>query len=131
MADGCYANYLIKKSIAMIQLTTEMFKKDIYNYSASSEWKFEGNLPAIIDFYSDHCGLCRMLAPMLEQLSEEYKGKVNIYKVNTGEEIELSSLFGVNYTPTLLFIPKDKKPMIQPGSLSKNTIIEVIKNELL
>ena len=130
MADGCYADCLIKKIMPIIQLTTEMFKRDIYDYSASPEWKYNGELPAIIDFYSDCCGLCRMLEPMLEQLSEEYKGQVNIYKVNT-EEVELSTLFSISYTPTLLFIPKNKKPMIQPGSLSKNTIIEIIKNELL
>ncbi|MCX8020777.1 MAG: thioredoxin domain-containing protein [Chitinophagaceae bacterium] len=69
-----------------IQLTTKDFKEKIFNYETETEWKYNGTLPAIIDFYADWCGPCRMVAPVLEELSEEYKDRLLIYKVNTDAE---------------------------------------------
>lgn len=117
--------------MATINLTTEKFKSDIFNYEASQEWNYKGELPAIIDFYADWCGPCKMVAPILEELSEEYAGKVNIYKVNTEVEQELSAVFNIRSIPSILFIPKDKQPMMQAGALSKNVLSDIIKKELL
>lgn len=114
-----------------IQLTTEDFKKKIFDYSASEEWKYEGTLPAIIDFYADWCGPCKMVAPILEQLSNEYEGKVIIYKVDTEVEQELSAVFGIRSIPTFLFIPMQGKPMLQPGALPKNVFEKVIEEHLV
>ena len=76
-------------------LTKETFKQKVFNFETNKEWKFEGDKPAIIDFYADWCAPCKMVAPILEELSEDFKGKVDIYKVNTEEERDLSAIFGI------------------------------------
>jgi thioredoxin-like negative regulator of GroEL len=72
-----------------------------------------------------------MVAPILEQLSDEYEGKVIIYKVDTEAEQELSAVFGIRSIPTFLFIPMDGRPMLQPGALPKNVFEKVIEEHLV
>ena len=117
--------------MATIKLTTQDFKDKVFDYTKSKEWSFSGDKPAIIDFYADWCGPCKMVAPILEELSDEYAGKINIYKVDTEKEQELSSVFGIRSIPSILFIPKDGQPMMQPGALPKDSLVQVIENELL
>jgi len=114
----------------MIHLTKDTFKEKIFNYDIHKEWKFEGDLPAIIDFYADWCGPCKMVAPILEELSAEYDGKVDIFKVNTEEEQELAMAFGIRSIPSILFIPKDEKPQMQAGALPKEAFRKAIKDLL-
>lgn len=114
-----------------IQLTTEKFKEDIFDYTTEKGWKYKGEVPAIIDFYADWCGPCKMVAPILEELAEEYKGKVNIYKVDTEVEQELSAVFQIRSIPSMLFIPKESQPMMQAGALPKGALEEIINKELL
>lgn len=114
-----------------IKLTTEDFRKKIFDYSAHEEWKYEGALPAIVDFYADWCGPCKMVAPMLEELSTQYEGKLLIYKVDTDAESELAAAFGIRSIPTFLFIPTDGRPMMQPGAFAKNVFEKVIEEHLL
>jgi len=114
-----------------IKLTTEGFKKDVFDYTTKQEWDFQGELPAIVDFYADWCGPCKMVAPILEELSDEFAGKINIYKVDTEAEQELSAVFGIRSIPSILFIPKSGQPMMQPGALPKEQLIQVIEKELL
>ncbi len=114
-----------------VNLTKELFQSDVFDYTKGEEWNFKGAQPAIIDFYADWCGPCKMVAPILEELSDEYKDKVTIYKVNTEIEQELSAMFGIRSIPSILFIPKDKQPMMQAGALPKNTLKEIIEKELL
>ena len=92
--------------MAITQLTKTEFSEKIANLdSAISEWHYLGSRPAIVDFYATWCGPCRTLAPILEELSEEYAGEVDIYKVDIDCEQELAAAFGVRSVPTLLFIP--------------------------
>ena len=114
-----------------IQLTTEQFKSDVFDYTTEKEWKYKGTLPAIIDFYADWCGPCKMVAPILEDLSNEYKDKIVIYKIDTEAEQELSAAFQIRSIPSMLFIPMNKQPMMQAGALPKENLIEAIENELL
>ena len=116
--------------MATTQLTTQEFKEKIFNYETQKDWKYEG-LPAIIDFYADWCGPCKMVAPILEELSNEYEGKLVIYKVNTDKEQELSAVFGIQSIPTMLFIGADGEPMMQPGALPKHVLKQVIEEKLL
>ena len=114
-----------------VQLTTADFKANVFNYEVEKDWKYAGQLPAIIDFYADWCGPCKMVAPVLEELAAEYDGKLIIYKVNTEQEMELSAVFGIQSIPTFLFIPVDGQPMMQPGALPKKVFKEVIDTHLV
>jgi thioredoxin len=111
-------------------LTTETFKEKVFNYETNKEWKFEGDKPCLIDFYADWCQPCKMVAPILEELSKEYDGKIDIYKVNTEEQQELSSVFGVQSIPSLLFVPKDGQPQMAQGALPKETFEKAIGDVL-
>ena len=114
-----------------IQLTAEQFKSDIFNYMEEKDWKYKGSVPAIIDFYADWCGPCKMVAPILEELAVEFDGELKIYKVDTEAEEELSSVFGIQSIPSLLFIPMEGSPMMQAGALPKNVLKQVINEKLL
>ncbi len=115
----------------MEHLTQETFKAKIYDYEKDNEWKFKGELPSIIDFYADWCGPCRIVAPILEELAEEYKGKIDIFKVNTENEQELAAAFGIKSIPSLLFIPKENKPQMAMGALPKESFVKAINDILL
>ncbi|MDC0925605.1 thioredoxin [Flavobacteriaceae bacterium] len=113
-----------------VKLTTQKFKEDIFDYTAEKEWNYKGDKPAIIDFYADWCGPCKMVAPILEELSDE-NPDVIIYKVDTEVEQELSAVFQIRSIPSILFIPKDGQPMMQAGALPKNALQEIIDKELV
>ncbi len=116
--------------MATIKLTSQKFKDDIFDYTAEKEWKYKGKKPAIIDFYADWCGPCKMVAPILEELSNEYPDII-IYKVDTEVEQELSAVFQIRSIPSILFIPMDKQPMMQAGALPKNVLEQVIEKDLI
>jgi thioredoxin 1 len=117
--------------MATVQLTTEDFKKKVFDYENNKEWKYAGELPAIIDFYADWCGPCKMVAPILEELAKEYDGQLVIYKVDTEVEQELSGAFGIQSIPSILFIPVDQQPMMQKGALPKHVLKQVIEEHLV
>lgn len=112
-------------------LTKDAFLEKVFNYETNKEWKFEGELPCIIDFYADWCMPCKMVAPVLEELAREYEGKINIYKVDTEEEQELSAVFGIRSIPSLLFCPKDGQPQMAMGALPKESFKKAIEDVLL
>ena len=107
------------------------FLTKVFNYEQNKEWKYNGELPSVVDFWAPWCGPCRIVGPVLDELSNEYSGKVNFYKVNTEEEQELTSLFGIQSIPSLLFIPKDRQPMMSVGALPKDKLKQIIDKELL
>ena len=114
-----------------IQLTAEGFKENVFDYSKEEDWNYKGALPAIVDFYADWCGPCKAVAPVLEELSNEYQDQLVIYKIDTEKEQELSMLFGIQSIPTLLFIPKEGQPMLQKGAIPKTAFKQVIEERLL
>ena len=117
--------------MATVQMTTQDFKDKVFNYETEQDWKYLGKLPAIIDFYADWCGPCKMVAPILEELSKAYDGQLLIYKVNTDVEQELSAVFGIQSIPTLLFIDTAGEPMMQPGAYPKHILKKIIEEKLL
>lgn len=119
-----------KKKIMTENLTKETFLEKVFNFEQDKEWAFKGKVPAIIDFYADWCGPCKMIAPVLEQLSEEYGDKLTIYKVDTEVEQELSAAFGIRSIPSMLFCPMDGQPEMASGALPKAQLEQVIKDVL-
>ncbi len=112
-------------------LTKQTFQEKIFDYEKNKEWAYQGELPCVVDFWAPWCGPCRMVGPIIEELSEEYKGKVNFYKVNTDEEQELAGVFGIRSIPSLLFVPKEGQPKMAIGALPKEAMKEAIEAELM
>jgi thioredoxin 1 len=120
-----------------VKLNKEKFLKEVWDYEASpKEWKYKGDKPALIDFYADWCGPCKTAAPILEEISKEYAGKVIIYKIDTQVERELAGVFGVSGIPAFLYIPMEGKPSMTSGigrtkADTKKMFVENIDNILL
>lgn len=118
-------------------ITKDQFIKEIWNYQDSPQvWKFLGDKPVIIDFYADWCGPCKIASPILEEVSNEYAGKLKVYKVNTDKERELAGVFGIQSIPAFLYIPVSGKPVMTAGigrskEDTKKMFIENINKYLL
>lgn len=118
--------------VVVKHLTKAEFLSKVWNYEANpNEWKYEGDKPCIIDFYTTWCGPCKRLSPILEELAVEYKGKIVVYKINTEVERELAQVFQVRSIPTLLFCPLNDNPQINVGALTKEQLVEAINKVLL
>ena len=121
-----------ENKVKTIKLTKADFLKKVMDYETNrDEWKYIGDKPAIIDFYADWCGPCRTIAPIMEELAEEYKGKIYIYKIDIDKERELAALFGIRSIPSLLFIPMKEDPQIAQGALTKAAYKKAIEDILL
>lgn len=114
----------------MEHLTKETFLQKVFDYENNKEWKFQGEKPCIIDFYADWCGPCKMVSPILEEISKEYQGKVDVYKINTEEEQELAAVFGIRSIPSILFCPMEDRPQMSVGALPKDAIENAISEVL-
>ena len=115
-----------------IELTKADFLKKVMDYETNpNEWKYLGDKPAIIDINASWCGPSKMVAPILEELAEEYDGQIYIYKVNTEEEQELAGLFGIRSIPSILFIPMGEQPQMATGAMPKSSFKEAIDKVLL
>lgn len=112
----------------MTVLTTQEFKNQIFDFDKDTTWSFKGNLPTIVDFYADWCGPCRMLSPVLEKVSETYKGRVNIVKVDTEASPEVAAAFGIRGIPSLLFIPVNGQPAMSSGFMPEESFDTAISD---
>lgn len=117
----------------MEHLTLNSFKEKVCECGfggGEATWKFKGELPAVIDFYADWCGPCKMVSPILDQLSKEYEGRLDIYKINTETERELAGAFGITSIPSILLIPKEGEPQMLQGALPKNEFKRLFRDVL-
>lgn len=120
------------KKMNVEELTAEAFKQKVMNYDKHPDkWVFEGTKPAIIDFYATWCGPCKMLSPIIDEMSNKYDGKVDFYKIDVDKQEELAAVFGIRSIPTLLFIPKEGEPTIMQGAMSKTDMDSTIQKLLL
>ncbi len=115
----------------MEHLTKQTFTEKVFDFEKNKDWKFAGELPCIIDFYADWCQPCKMVAPILEELSKTYEGKINIYKIDTEAEQELAGAFGIRSIPSMLFCPAEGQPQMAVGALPKESLIQAIDDVLL
>ena len=111
-------------------LTKETFTEKVFDYVNNREWKYEGSLPAIVDFWAAWCGPCRMISPVLEEISKVFEGKLNVYKVNVDEQSELAAVFGVQSIPTLLFIPMNDSPSLAAGAMPRAGLLKLVRDVL-
>ena len=113
-------------------LTVETFKEKVFDYEKNPDkWVYEGKKPCVIDFYADWCKPCKLIAPIMEELANEYKDDVIIYKVNTEQQRELSRVFGIRSIPSVLFVPMEGQPQMSTGALPKETFKQAIDEFLL
>lgn len=112
-------------------ITTENFRKNVFDYRTDSVWNYRGKKPCVIDFYTTWCGPCKRLAPIMEELSETYKGKVLFYNADTERERELAYVFQISSIPQVLYIPVDGKPILLKGLYPKEEIVKIIEEHLL
>jgi thioredoxin len=120
-----------KEHIMPENLTKQLFVEKVFDFEKNAEWKYQGELPCVIDFWAPWCGPCRAVGPVIDELSKEYDGKVNFYKINTDDEQELAGAFGIRSIPSLLFVPMTGQPKMAVGALPKNALKEAIDKELL
>ncbi|MEG0947806.1 MAG: thioredoxin [Bacteroidales bacterium] len=114
-----------------VKVDKAQFLKYIYNYEKNpQQWTYEGSVPCIIDFYADWCGPCRKLAPILEEIAKQYKGKVIVYKVDTESQRELATYFGIQSLPTMVFVPMNGTPQAAMGLMPKEDIEKIIEEVL-
>lgn len=120
-----------EKSMNVIELNAAEFRKQVYDYEKNPDvWKYEGRLPAAIDFYATWCGPCRTMAPVMETLAGEYAGRIVVYKIDVDKEQRLAGLFGVRSIPTFLFIPKEGQPQQVAGAMDSAQMRKIIDDLL-
>lgn len=129
-SETSYNNNASEK--ATIHLNRAEFLARVYNFEKSPDkWVYNGDKPAIVDFYADWCGPCKQVAPILEELAAKYKGEIYIYKIDTDAEQQLAGEFGITAIPTLMFIPQQGKPQVTQGALSKAQLENAIETILM
>ncbi len=114
----------------VIHLDEATFKEKVFNYEVNKEWKYEGSVPAIVDFWAEWCQPCKMIGPILDELQQEYGDKIQVLKVNTEEQQQLAGMFGIKSIPSLLFIPIDGQPQMAVGALPKEQLKAAIADVL-
>ena len=106
--------------MSTVKVTDATFESDVLK---SSE-------PVVVDFWAEWCGPCKMISPVLEEISKEYEGKLNVYKVNVDEEVDVASAFGIQSIPSLLFIPMNERPQMAAGAMPKAGLVKLVKDVL-
>lgn len=115
----------------VVYITTEQFRDRIFDYQTEREWVYKGDKPCVIDFYTTWCGPCKRLAPIMEELSQQYCDQVVFYKADTERERELAYLFNISSIPQVLYIPLKGRPMLLKGLYPKEEIVRIIDDFLL
>ncbi len=110
-------------------INSEQFREKIFDYSKGEQWDFQGDTPIILNLTASWCGPCRMFAPVLEQISEEYEGKIKVYKIDTDSSPEIPALFGTKGVPATFFIQKGEEPALAMGALPLDSMKKAIEGQ--
>lgn len=118
--------------MSTIELTKADFLKRVVNYEANpTEWKYLGDKPCVIEFFATWCEHCQGFAPTIQEIAKEYNNQIYVYTIDIDKEQELSSAFGVESIPTLLFCPMTGDPHLAKGAMPKNELEKAITGILV
>lgn len=133
--NNCQTNgperFSLSTKATVIHLTEATFKEKVFNYDLNRQWKYEGNLPAVVDFYADWCKPCLEMSPLLDEIAREYQGKIVIYKVDIANERLLAEKMQVKRLPLLVFIPLEGNPKLVTKALPKELLVKTVEELLL
>lgn len=118
------------KGNTVTELNADSFKANVYDLSEET-LVYLGDRPAIVDFAASWCGPCQRIAPILNELAQEYAGRIVIYKIDIDKNRELAKAFNVSSIPALLYIPVDGEPVMTIGARNKGQFTTEIETILL
>ena len=104
--------------MATVKIDSKNFKSDV----------LDSDVPVVVDFWAEWCGPCKMIAPSLEEISNEMAGKVKITKVNVDENPDLAAQFGVRSIPTLVLFKGGQPASVQIGAKPKSALADWIRS---
>lgn len=107
--------------MSLVHLTNQNFDEEVV----------KSNLPVLVDFWAEWCGPCRMISPIVDQVANEYSGKLKVGKINVDEEQDLAIKFGVMSIPTLLVFKQGKIVDQVVGAMSKDQLVSRVEQNLL
>lgn len=90
----------------------------------------ESELPVLVDFWAPWCGPCRMVAPVVEEIAQQYEGKVKVVKLNTDENPQIASQYGIRSIPTLMVFNDGQKQEMVVGAVPKTTLSNTLEKYL-
>lgn len=91
----------------IVHLNEQSFKAEIWDFKKNKDWKYRGEIPAVINFYASWCKPCKLVAPELKTLKKKYKNKIRIYEVDFDKYEKLAKLFGIRTIPTIIYAKKN------------------------
>ena len=98
--------------------------------SSFQEEVLNSELPVLVDFWAPWCGPCRMVTPVVEEIAEQYKGKVTVVKLNTDENPNVASQYGIRSIPTLMIFKGGQRVDMVVGAVPKTTLAQTLEKQL-
>ncbi|BAP18249.1 thioredoxin [cyanobacterium endosymbiont of Epithemia turgida] len=102
------------------EVTDEKFKDDV----------LDSDIPVLVDFWAPWCGPCRMVAPVVEEIAEQYEGQVKVVKLNTDDNPQIASQYGIRSIPTLMIFKEGQRVDMVVGAVPKTTLANTIEKYL-